>query len=357
MSERTAETRRLAAQSGGLSGLLTRDVQSKLLALIFAALTWVYINREITDEVELLVPVRVENRSTELLVTDVRPARLRVVVVGPKEKLFALEGAALSRGVTLTDRDSPLAAGETQTTLALPGSDFVKLPLGVVPKKLPQVEVRLVRSAVRSLRVRPQLVGEPAAGYRVARVELDPNEVRVQAPAELLERLRELQAGAIDVTGRTAADSPISTTVELPTAHDGLPLQAIDGRRVSVKVFVERQVATRRLQLRKRTVYFSAPAGFPYRVNSIDPASVDVWLEGPPEGADAARDPRALRVFVELDSEDPDTLAKHHRGIHYPLRVRGLPPGYRLLRFEVRVGESVREQTKVSVKMEAKQPK
>ncbi len=314
---------------------LVRDAQSLMLALCFAVLVWIYVNGETTTQATFTIPVRVQCTAEGVLVAGHFPAELELALSGPKEKLSGLSPAVLARAIVLADGQRLLGPGEAENQLLLPALDAVQLPTGIVAAgRLPPISIRLVRSAVKTLRLDPQLVGEPAPGYVVERVTLEPNEVRVKGPATLLARLTGIPTSPIDVAGRSAADSPILTRVDLLGQIEGQPVELLESQRIGVRIVIARKVVLQRTRLEARTVYMSHPATFDYVVRSVDPPAVTAIVEGPAELEEAARDPKLVRVYVELDEEDPATLAKHFKGLHYTLKIRGLPPGYRLVGFE-----------------------
>lgn len=333
-----------------LVDLVFRDLNQKLLALIFAALVWIYINREITTQTDIVLPVRVVNASQHVLVTDVAPRQLRLTLRGPKEALGALKASDLATAMTLSAEARHLRDGDQSGTLVRRADGFYRLPAGVsVEGQLPLVRIEVVRAAERTLRLSPTFVGEPAPGYKIGAVLLEPSEVRLRGPATEIAKLQTLPTRPIQVGGRTAADSPLTTFVELPGQVGNKPVEVLEVRRVRVQLAIVPIVTAAELRLPNRQVYLSAPSDFEYQVKDINPARVEVVLSGPKEGIEQAR--ASVRVVVELDSYDPATLAEHHKNLHYTLQVRGLPPGYRLLRLEVEDGGSRRAVEKVRVSM------
>lgn len=75
--------------------------------------------------------------------------------------------------------------------------------------------------------------GTPAFGYRIASIEVVPNQIRVMGPADSLETLSSVNTAAVDVSGITQ-DSTIPIGLALPAGVRS------DTTRVEVRIRVER---------------------------------------------------------------------------------------------------------------------
>jgi hypothetical protein len=325
------------------------NLDLKLLALVFAALVWIYINREITTQTELLVPVRLSSPSPLLLVTRIEPSSLRLILDGPKERLAYLKPSELATNFSLAA--DVLAESESRRVLSLAADEFFQLPPGIqVTNRLPAIQVQLLRASERTLRITPTIVGAPASGYRVGTLSLEPSEIRLRGPAEAISKLDTISTEPIDITGRSAKDSPLTTFVELQTRFDGHTLENIDNTRIRIQLELLAVEQRGELRLPARKIYLAAPADFPYVIKHIELAQIDIVIEAPLPATAQTAD--LARVFIVLDQFEAAILAEHHKNLHYPLQVSGLPPGCRILRYETEVDGAPRTVEKIRISME-----
>jgi YbbR domain-containing protein len=81
------------------------------------------------------------------------------------------------------------------------------LPRGarVVSRSPSRIDLSFDKRVAKDLRVKPDLEGTPAKGYRIASVKADPPRVRVMGARSEMLRLAEVATETIDVSGATAS--------------------------------------------------------------------------------------------------------------------------------------------------------
>jgi YbbR domain-containing protein len=92
-----------------------------------------------------------------------------------------------------------------------------------------KIEQTLVQRAVG---ITPQIVGLPAAGYRVANVTVDPPTAQVTGPSNIVDKLQTLGVEKLDVTG-AKTDVTQSRSIDKP------PNTLVDRQTVVVKVEIK----------------------------------------------------------------------------------------------------------------------
>jgi hypothetical protein len=122
--------------------------------------------------------------------------RVRVRLRGRTSKIRSLNPLAVDVLVTLTDS----RRGLIEVTL---GPDNVVLPEDVEVMSIEpnQLELRLDREVTQTLPVKFKLMGEPAAGARVQKVEVVPDRVQVSGPESRLRSLRWLTTSNVNLNG------------------------------------------------------------------------------------------------------------------------------------------------------------
>ena len=118
-----------------------------------------------------------------------------------------------------------------------------ELPSSLSLVRIQPGRVTVVAAAVkkRSLPVRPVTVGKVAAGYRIARIDVDPERVEASGPAKEVDRLEEVGTAPIHVAGATA---PVAARVFVEWAGDFVTFMP---DRVAVRVEVEEVTLTREI--------------------------------------------------------------------------------------------------------------
>jgi YbbR domain-containing protein len=168
----------------------------RLLALALAVLAWFAFSGEKREpQSEKVVEAAVRYDAPENYLLLERVETVRITARGPLSKIRSLTAPFVDVFVTL-----PGAEGEQQVTL---GQDQGVLPEGlqlvsVEPNVIP---VRLDRYATRVVAVDPDLQGEPAAGARVLRYRVIPNNVVITGPASRLAERDRVRTLPIDLTG------------------------------------------------------------------------------------------------------------------------------------------------------------
>jgi len=172
----------------------------KMLAIVFALFLWVVARGSSSVERGFDVPVVLQGLPSELVVVDQGADMVNLRVSGTRAAQRNLEPERLEYAIDLSGAKPGVAKFEVDL------SRFEdRLPRGarIVSRSPAQIELMLESRATRPVRVRPDIEGKPADGFRVASVDADPPRVRITgARAEVL-RLSEVATEMVDVGGAT----------------------------------------------------------------------------------------------------------------------------------------------------------
>jgi YbbR domain-containing protein len=206
-----------------------RDLHYKALALVAAFLLWGVSHSTSPVERGFDVPVVPKNAPPDLVVTDGSSDAVNVRVRGTRAALRRLSVAELEYPVDL----SGARAGSTQFEVD-PGA--LPLPRGaqIVSRSPASLDFTLERRSTRSVKVRPDLDGEPAAGFLLGEVVVEPPRVRISGARSEVLRLSEVLTETIDVTG---ANAPFERKVRV--APGGLHVWLDGDDVVTVKIDVQ----------------------------------------------------------------------------------------------------------------------
>ena len=180
---------------------LFRNPGYKLLALAIALLLWGLSHGTVSVERGLDLPLEFSAVPSDLVVTGQSSDAVNIRVRGSRAAIRALSGADLSYRVDL----SGAKAGTTEREVD-PASQL-DLPRGVqiVSRSPSTLEIELEPFASRSVAVRPDLDGEPAEGFRVEKVEVEPARVRIAGARSEVLRFSEVLTETVDLQGATEA--------------------------------------------------------------------------------------------------------------------------------------------------------
>ena len=195
--------RRLASQNLGL----------KVVALALAIGAWWFVAGESKVLVSFTVPLEMRNVPKGMTITNKAEREVEVRLAGPSSLLSGMRPSEISAGVDLT----AARAGRQSFTL---DDRAVKVPPGIkVQRILPSaIEVILDRTERRMVAVAARIGGTAAVRKRVAKVEIDPPSVEVEALPEEFSRMPSVYTEEV-VPDRTDGAYSAIARVETREAH------------------------------------------------------------------------------------------------------------------------------------------
>ena len=276
---------RVVGALAGVRDVLTQNIGLKLLSLVFAfgLFAFLHAQEEILQRtVPVIVIQRLPPESAERELMTSIPATVDVTLRGSTRAIDGL-------------REKPIAPVEvdlhtgTRDMLEF-GPKAFSVPHGLEITSIEPSKIRLEWQNVisRKVPVQASVTGKPAEGYVVkGEPTVDPNQVTVRGPEEVVEVMQFVRLASFDVSGltdgtyrrRIALDSPPSR-VHILGAHAATMAVTI-ARRVSEAHFANRPVEVVGLLGAYTT-----------------PRNVDVSVIGPPEVVHALR---AEQVIARAD--------------------------------------------------------
>ncbi len=171
-----------------------------------------------------------------LALNEPAPPQVRLTASGARALVKRLEGRDLHVVVDMSE-----ATAGVQSVEFL-GREIKGLPKGVsVVSTAPSaIQVELVASVMRRVKVMPATVGKVAEGYHLVDVKLEPSLVEVRGPATVLERLRSLHTDGISIDGLRKP-----TTLEVGLNVERGLLVEVGDETISARVQVEPDTESR----------------------------------------------------------------------------------------------------------------
>jgi YbbR domain-containing protein len=284
----------------------------KVLSVVIAVMLWLAVGGEQEVERTLRSPLELQNIPEGLEVVGEAPSTVDVRVRGASTTL-----GALSAGDVVTVIDASTAKSRRQ--LFHLGPDQVRAPFGVEVTFVGPTTIPLLfeRQSTKIVPVAPAIEGQPAPGYFIERVTVEPAEVEVIGPESALRAVQQAATETVQLTNATAS---IRETVNIGLPDSSARLRMPHTARVTVSIAAvrsERTLTSVPVRMKNLRANLSS---------SASPSSVAVTLRGPDEALRALTTD-GVEVSVDLAGLGPGryTLDVRTTSLHSLGIVRAAP--------------------------------
>ena len=211
---------------------LVGNLPYKVLSVLIALALW-FIVRDERIEATLTIPLEVQ-APADLVVSNEHLPELTVGVAGTRAALSRLRNGSLTHVVR------PRATEPGSLTVRIRPEDL-ELPPGVTAVNVTPASapVRLEARAVRRVPVKARILVAEGTGWRVRRVTVTPDRIRIAGPTSVVASLDEVWTEAIEVAPR--GPEPINGQYSISLPHKQLRLE--EPGPVGVKIELEEQSA------------------------------------------------------------------------------------------------------------------
>lgn len=214
-----------------LKGLILENLGIKIASLIFAIILWFFVMSRGKTEVSFEAPLEFRNIPQNLELVGEPNKSVDVWVQGQESSLRGLKGDEVKAIIDL----SGAKEGESNYYIS---PEEIKVPfnLKVVRISPSSLKIHLDRVITKTVEVKPTIIGKPAPGFRLKKVEINPTYVRVEGARKEVGSLRFLRTEPIDITGtyeNLSYDGKIDTS--------GKNIRVQDKGDLEVKVFVAKE--------------------------------------------------------------------------------------------------------------------
>ncbi len=183
-----------------------RNLGLKFLSTLVAGLLWLIVAGERIVERVMRAPVEFQNLPAGLELVGNPPDTVEVRLRGSSGALSRMAGGDMAAVLDLaTARPGRRLFHIAQNQVTVPyGIEIVQ----VGPSTL---TMEFEMSAIRQVKVEPDIDGRPAAGYEVTRVTSDPEMVEVAGPESALKRLQAAITEPVSVADQTRSVREVVT--------------------------------------------------------------------------------------------------------------------------------------------------
>lgn len=258
---------------------LARNLPTFFLASILALAVWVTAvtaaDPDVTQSYPTPISIEFVGQDPGLIMTGTVPQQVQVTLRAPRSiwNQFTSGEASIRAVADLTGLGSGTHAVEVQVQIA---TRLVRI-ISVTPQTL---KLSLEPLVTQTLPIELTLTGEPAIGYKIGAIVLDPAEAVISGPESIVTQAKHVQA-VLDVTNaRQSIETtrPISVITESGAALSGITLHPDS---VKVDLPLAQQGGYRDLAVKVVTVGIIASG---YRLNNVSasPLIVTVYSENIP---------------------------------------------------------------------------
>jgi YbbR domain-containing protein len=167
----------------------------KLISLTLAIMLWYFVVGEDQVDINIQVPVEIINLPADLTISNQYKEDIEVAVRGPRSMIQELR----SRNIT---RPVDLANAQPGTVVIKNDENSIPLPRGITIQRLQPTNITLLLDELLQKRfsITPVTEGEPASGYALQQIYLDPDHLSISGPRSILEKSAELNTYVIDIS-------------------------------------------------------------------------------------------------------------------------------------------------------------
>ena len=178
---------------------ITHNWFLKIFSLVLATMLWITVASETSSEIGLEVPLEYRNIPAQFEITGDTTNTVEVRLRGSPNLIKEVTPKEVSTNIDL----SSMKPGEIVFPLT---SQNVQAPFGaeVVRVNPSRVRINLERTISKMVPVVPTIQGQPARGFEVGKVLLNPNRIRVEGPESRVNHLDSVSTRPILVDGKRA---------------------------------------------------------------------------------------------------------------------------------------------------------
>lgn len=204
-----------------------------LLALAIAIFLWGIASGTSNAERGFDIPVVLDRLPDSLVVTDQNTDSVNVRVMGSRAVLRNIDPEKYKYEIDVSGGKPGVAVYDVELAK-------IDLPRGAsfVAHSPSRVQVRFEKKGRKEVAVTPDLVGDPAAGFRLVRVEVDPAEITLVGARSQVMRLREVRTDAVELSGLNA-----DTTREVRVSPQRGNVRVERDQTIRVRLIIEAEAA------------------------------------------------------------------------------------------------------------------
>lgn len=188
-----------------LKDLFLNNLSLKLISLFFAATLWFYVTPiapKDTLEVNYVLPLELKNIPPNMMTVGKIEERIGVRLKGGQGVIRDINPDKLSVNLDLSNASEGVRFYNLD-----PGNINVPSSIDVVRIEPRTIKIDMVRLKRKDVDVKVNLTGNPASGYRVKRIYVNPPVITIEGPEAEVNNISSLEGLTINVTERKSSFS------------------------------------------------------------------------------------------------------------------------------------------------------
>jgi YbbR domain-containing protein len=177
--------------------VITKNPTLKAISLVLAVILWLFVKSTSEGEVGLQVPIEFYSCPPSLIVTQVSADVVTVRIMGPLSQVERLSPREKKARIDLSN-----AKAGTNTFAISPDNFALPKTVKITQISPSSIKVELDHVTGKVVRIKALVKGEPAPGYRVARIVVDPPSIKLRGARSQLAELKEVSTEEIDISGQ-----------------------------------------------------------------------------------------------------------------------------------------------------------
>jgi YbbR domain-containing protein len=206
--------------------IMTKNPTLKIISLILAIILWLFVKSKSEGEVGLVVPLEFVHIPSNLIITRVSEDAINVRIMGPLSQLDRFPSREGRARIDLSD-----ARYGMNTFDILPENFNLPQALRITQISPSSIKVELDRLMDKIVHVKAVVQGEPARGYRVVKIAVEPPYLNLQGARSQLEDLTEVLTEEVNISG-------LKETLEVAVPLRLADLRLKEGVKGTVQVIV-----------------------------------------------------------------------------------------------------------------------
>jgi YbbR domain-containing protein len=205
----------------------------KALSLLLAILLFVVSRQPVIDLRLIGVPIEYRGLGPGVKIVGAAEQTVSLRLSGPRDIVRSLTPNQLLVVADLSGKQP----GERTVQLKVDDT-FLPDNVEVIQIEPSTIRIKLEPNVTKLVRVEAEFVGKVAEGHEFYGVELDPQEIEIEGPQSIVEKVHGVRTETVSLNGRSA-DFHTSVEVEIP--QESLRVKAPGRIDISVKIGEERQ--------------------------------------------------------------------------------------------------------------------
>ncbi len=182
-----------------LNRFVTTNPWLKLTSLVLASMLWFFVVSKGRSVIVVDTAIEFKNIPEKLKVINNRQ-RAAVSIEGYERLLQKLRQEDINVVIDLAE----VKEGDVVLPLS---SDNVTLPKALTVNDIsPQtIKLKIEAKEKKTVPVRTVIVGSPASGFRVEKIEAVPDSIQIEGPRSVIEKIYSIKTEPVDITGVTGS--------------------------------------------------------------------------------------------------------------------------------------------------------